>query len=51
MRKRRKDDVMTEIWKPIKGFEECYEVSNMVTVKNRFEEDCHVKRYRMEGGN
>ena len=25
--------------------------SEMVTVKNRFEEDCHVKRYRMEGGN
>ena len=24
--------------------------SEMVTVKNRFEEDCHVKRYRMEGG-
>jgi hypothetical protein len=34
MRKRRKDDVMTEIWKPIKGFEECYEVSNMGRVKS-----------------
>ena len=25
--------------------------SDMVTVKNRFGEDCHIKRYRMEGGN
>ena len=24
--------------------------SDMVTVKNRYGEDCHVKRYRMEGG-
>ena len=22
----------------------------MVTVKNRFQEDCHVKRYRLAGG-
>lgn len=25
--------------------------SDMVTVKNRYGEECHVKRYRMEGGN
>ena len=25
-------------------------VSEMETVKNRFEEPCHIKRYRMEGG-
>ena len=24
--------------------------SDMVTVKNRYGEDCHVKRYRMDGG-
>lgn len=25
--------------------------SDMVTVKNRYGEECHVKRYRMEGEN
>ena len=24
--------------------------SEMVTVKNRFQEECHVKRYRLAGG-